>query len=449
MHISAPVSPTFRPVRGEKRRTIKDMLRNPRAIAGGQTVTAPVLEDLKAEYEATVKSIFEIADNAKAHGRDAGQLTDEEFAKAQELYQKQKELKEDIEKAEGRADFKSRIDSLGLVDPSTAQPSPTPQGGLKSLGDQFIDSPQYKALLKRGMQGNWTTGPVELKATLTTDAASGGDLIMPQVQGGIVPLLFRRLTVADLMPSGTTNSNTVRVLKETTATNAAAATAEGAAKPESTLIFDQVDEPVRKIATFLPVSDEMLEDTAQIRSYIDNRLRLFIQLTEEDQLLNGSGVAPNLTGILNRAGIQTQALGADTRADAIYKGMTKIRVTGLLEPDGLVVHPNDWQDIRLAKDGNNQYFGGGPFTGAYGNNGIAADSLWGMRAVVTPAIAEGTALVGAFAASAQVFRRGGITVESSNSHSDFFQKNLTAIRAEERLALAVYRAAGFCTITGI
>ena len=59
------------------------------------------------------------------------------------------------------------------------------------------------------------------------------------------------------------------------------------------------------MATFLPVSDEMLEDVAQIRSYLDNRLRLFVQHAEEDQLLNGTGTAPAIRGSLNRVGIQT------------------------------------------------------------------------------------------------------------------------------------------------
>ena len=54
-------------------------------------------------------------------------------------------------------------------------------------------------------------------------------------------------------------------MTETTATNAAAAVAEGQAKPQSTLVFGETTEPVRKIATILPVTDEMLEDAPQIR----------------------------------------------------------------------------------------------------------------------------------------------------------------------------------------
>jgi HK97 family phage major capsid protein len=194
----------------------------------------------------------------------------------------------------------------------------------------------------------------------------------------------------------------------------------------------------------------MLEDIPALRSYLDGRLRLFIQHAEEDQLLNGSGAAPDLSGILDRD-IQTgtQASLGDTALDAVHSAITAIRANSHMEPDGFVVHPSDWEIFRLAKDQNDQYYGGGPFTGAYGNGGIAGNSLWGLPAVVTAAIAEGTVLVGAFRSAAQIFRKGGLTVEASNSHEDFFRRNLTAIRAEERLALAVYRPDAFYAVTSV
>ncbi|MCA1841966.1 MAG: phage major capsid protein [Actinobacteria bacterium] len=356
--------------------------------------------------------------------------------------------------------------STGGVTHDPASPAPSAPE-LRSLGGQFVASKNYSDLRERmangGLKGTWSTGPVDLKTTVTEGAGSGNAFVVtPRVLPGIVPLLFRRLTIADLLPAGATDGPNIRYIKETTFTNAAATVAEAANKPESTLVYDIVDEAVKKIAHFLPVSDEMLEDVAQVRSYIDGRLVLGVQLTEEDQLLNGNGTGTNLTGLLNRSGLQAaQAVGTDTRVDAIYKEITKIRANAFLEPSGIVVHPTDWQTIRLSKDSQGQYYGGGPFTGAYGNGPIPetlntggavnvnGDSLWGLPVVVTPAIATGTALVGAFSQATQVFRRGGITVEASNSHASFFIQNLVAIRAEERLALAVYRPAGLGTVTGL
>ena len=48
-------------------------------------------------------------------------------------------------------------------------------------------------------------------------------------------------------------------------------------------------------------------------------------------------------------------------------------------------------------------------------------------------------LIGAFDLAAQIFDRQDATVEVSTEDADNFQKNKVTIRAEERLALAVYR----------
>jgi HK97 family phage major capsid protein len=338
-----------------------------------------------------------------------------------------------------------------------AQPNGS-RGGIKSLGQQWIESVAFD-FCRQGhhrRSSAWSTPGLEFEAfdgngrplygaTLTTDPASGGDLIIADYQAGIRPLLFKRLVIADLLASGTTGSNAVTYMKETTFTNAAATVAEGASKPESTLVFDQVTDLVQKIAHWLPVTEEMLEDVAQIRSYIDARLRLGVQLAEEDQLLNGNGTPPNIRGILARAGLTAaQARGADTNADAIFKQITTIATTVFVQPDGIVLNPANWQTVMLAKDANGQYYGPGPFAAPQMSN-----RLWGLPTVPTPTIASGTALVGDFGGSAQVFRKDGIRVEASNSHNDYFIKNLVAIRAEERLALAVYREAAFGTVTGL
>jgi HK97 family phage major capsid protein len=250
--------------------------------------------------------------------------------------------------------------------------------------------------------------------------------------------------VSDLLAQGTTDGPTIYYMKETTATNAAATVAEGAAKPESTLVFDAVTDSLKKIATWLPVSDEMLDDVPQIRSYIDQRLRFFVEQQEEAQLLNGDGTGTNLTGLRNRSGLATDvARGTDSNADAIFKQIMAIQTTAFVMPDAVIVHPTNWQAIALSKDSNGAYLGSGPF------NSPLVPRLWGLPVVVTTAITAGVALVGAFKMGAQVFRKGGISVDVSNSHSDYFIKNLTAIRAEERVALAVYRPGAFGEVTGL
>lgn len=407
----------------------------------------PTVKELEGQIKDLSQKALEVVDGDQtmAEKKEALDKIEPEIKSLTEQRDDQKHLEEQ------RARFQGNIDA-------GADPDPDPDPAKKevqarSIGEQFVASAAYKDMLERqlpGSKGLWTSQAVEIKAATMTETAS--PVIQPELKPGVTMLGFQVPRVADLMPNGTTNSNTVRYLKETTATNAADTVAEEGEKPESTLVLAEVDESVRKIATLLKVTDEMLEDYAQTRSYIDGRLGFFVRLAEDDQLLNGSGTPPDLTGILNRSGKQTaQALGADTRPDAVYKQITNIRANAFVEPDGLVIHPTDWQDFRLAKDGNQQYYAGGPFYGPYGNGNAAgeAPNLWGLRVIVTSRIAAGTALVGAFATCAQVFRKGGLRLDATNSHDDDFAFNRTAIRAEERVALAVYRPGGFGTVTGL
>lgn len=341
------------------------------------------------------------------------------------------------------------------------RPVERPQTAVKSIGEQFTEALSKQAPdAAPGVRMHAYADTKPFNATIT-QAGGGVGTAIPQYLPGIVPTLFRRLTVADLLPQGSTDSPSIIYVQETAVTNAAATVAEGGSKPQSDITTAQVTEVVRKIATSAKISDEMINDAGYIQSYVNGRLVLFVKLAEEDQLLNGNGTAPNLRGILNRSGLTAaQAVGADTRPDAIFKEITKIRSGAFLEPDAIVLNPTDWQSLRLLKDANGQYYAGGPFGFAsYGEgpqspadttvNVAGSDTLWGLRVVVTPAIAQGTALVGAFALSAQVYRREGLRVEATNSNEDDFLKNLIAIRVEERLGLAVYRPAGFGTVTGL
>ena len=166
-----------------------------------------------------------------------------------------------------------------------------------------------------------------------------------------------------------------------------------------------------------------------------------LKQAEENALLNGDGTAPNISGILDRSGVQS--IGSTNDLDSIYHAITEVRVDGGAEPTAVVIHPLSWQNLRLAKDTNTAYYGPGPF--APDN----VERIWGLQVRVTPKIAEGTALVGAFRPHAQVFRKGGISVLASTEHASYFIENKVAILVEERLALAVYRPTAFCSVTGL
>lgn len=401
---------------------------------------AQLKQDLDAKRNEGLALVAKTMKEAEAAERA---MTAEEETAIEKVTAEARALHDKIARLNGVDALHEELTRMTSVAVTKAQPRM-----LKSLGEQFVGSDAYD-FFRKGLHRTsaaWRSPSAELflAATLTEDPASGGALVVPDYRPGIVQQLTRPLAVADLLAPGTTESNIVSYMQESAFTNNANAVAEGAAKPESVLTFTAVQDPVRKIAHWLPVTEEMLEDVPQIRSYIDSRLRLGVELEEDDELLNGTGVAPELLGLRNRAGLAAPiARGADTNADAIFKQIMALYSTAFLMPTGIVLNPTNWATTVLTKTTTGEYITGGPFSP------IQTPTMWGLTVAVTPAQPAAEGLVGAFKTGAQIFRKGGMRVEASNSHQDFFIKNLVAIRAEERLALAVYRPGAIGKVTGL
>lgn len=364
-----------------------------------------------------------------------------------------------------QADLKAHSDTIALHEQASrligggdAAPAEKKEAGAPqnlSFGRSIVDSDGYKSMLNGQSKGV----AVEVKAANTIDegtipafsggSGQGGQLVAPQFLPGIVPLKFQTLTIADLLSQGTTSSSSLTYVIEAAFNDNTATVAEKGTKPQLDLTLARRQDNVAKIANVAKVTDEMFQDADQFEAYLSNRMVFGVKRAEENQLLNGNGTAPNLQGLLNRSGLAptvTTAAGltAVKIMEGIFNQITALRAVSFVEPDAVVIHPNDWQTIRLGKDSQGQYYAGGPFTGAYGNGGYTnVESIWGLKAVITTAIPQGTVFVGGFQECGQVFRRQGITLEMTNSNVDDFVNNLITLRAEERLALAVYRPAGF------
>ena len=307
----------------------------------------------------------------------------------------------------------------------------------KTLGRLFIESKAFKEFNSSAKKG--PAADVEVEEKVLDETAYAPQAIRLPL---IVPGVLQRPVVADLIPQGITSQYQIAYMEETTTTNAAAARLENGAAGESVLEFTPKTADVIEIATYLAISERLMEDAPAMEAYVNSRLNIFMQLAEENELLNGLGTPPSMFGLLHVVGLQTQAKGALPTPDAIYMAMTKIQVNSLLSASGVIMHPTDWQDIALLRTTEGVYLWGSP-------SGAAPERIWGLPIVKTTSIAENTGLVGAFDTAAQIFRRKNVTFEVSNSHSDFFIKGKLAIRATERLAMPAYRPARFCTVTGI
>jgi len=308
----------------------------------------------------------------------------------------------------------------------------------KSLGEMFVASKAYQERV-RGKDVLIDLPDIDMKTLMSTDAGWAPET---RRTGILAEYAVRRPMVADLIPQAQTDQAAVVYMEETTLTNNTAPTAEAGAFPENALAYTERSEAIRKIAAFLPVTDEQLEDVPGIQAIINNRLVLMLALAEENQLLNGNGTAPNLTGLLNKAGVQSQAKGTDTTLDAVYKAMNLVRVNAFAEPTAVIMHPSDFEEIRLTKTVDGIYIWGSP-------SEAGPARIWGAPLVLTTAISAGTALLGDFQLYAGIWRKRGATIKVSDSHSDYFVNGKQAIRIDERMALTIYRPAAFCKVTGI
>jgi HK97 family phage major capsid protein len=322
----------------------------------------------------------------------------------------------------------------------------------KTLGEHFVKHSAGALIANRNVPGASCAAP-EFKAATDTQVTGGPagtyGVALNQLDTSVLQGYRRQPVVADLLGSGLLTGQSITYFVEGAREGDFATVLEAGKKPQMHYAYSTVTESLTKIAGLIKLSDEMIDDLAFLVSEINSRLLYDLSIFEENQLLNGDGTAPNLRGLLNRSGLQTEAGAGADGLDAIFRALTKVQTATGLAADGIVIHPTDYQTFRLMKDGNQQYYAGGPFTGAYGGTGgiPIQPALWGQRTVVTAAIAAGTVLVGAFAQAGSVYRRGGVTVSSTNSNVDDFEHNLVTIRAEERLALVVRRPAAFVKVT--
>ena len=434
----------------------------------------------RERLERLVTEMRDFADECDA--KDGG-ASGEDIAKLNKMGQDVKALADEVKadaEARGSLDMaKAFLGDLAGEAGAPAEKAPEMSDGIvnpsgMTLGEAFAKSPAYEDFLTqfKGADGrirevgNIKSASFDVPGfgakDLITGASStsGGAFVQNSRLAGVTDLIGeRRLTVRDLCTNITISSDTFEFVQVTGKTNAAAGTAEatsaedidgttvtnaiGGLKAESAMTLAVVSSPVETIAHLIPITRRAAADAPQVRQLVDAFLLYGLKEEEEDQILNGDGTSPNLDGILNTAGISTVG-SAGTDLDAIVDAIRTVRADNR-EPNALVVHPNDWYStgFLLSKDSAGNYLVGDPRSSLDQLN-----SLWGLRVVVTPAMTENTALVGDFS-QAVVADRQQSAIYVTDSHKDWFQRNLLAVLAEERLGFGVLDPDAFCTVTAV
>lgn len=419
---------------------------------------------LKERAESHSKTAREIAGKAADEGRE---MTEDERGTYDAAMKGLSDVLEGIKAVKADeaviAQAKDFADSVGVPQADEIK------ARVKSLGLTVVDSPEFKSLLSGFPEGRVPSkarvesAPIAVKALFTGASSTSAGAFVVNERTDIVELLGRKpLTIRSLVANRRTASDAVEFVQETSHTNAAAVVAEatssaartgsvgasggavtfagasgGGYKPEGSWAFAVVTSNVKTIAEWVPVTRRALADVAQLEGLINDQLAADVAEAEEDQILNGNGSGENFTGINNTSSIQTQAWATDLFT-TIRKGITKARTVGRVNPTALVLNPADAERIDLAKGDDGVYYYGGPQT-------LGARTIWGVPVVESESQAEGVGLLGDFS-KAVIWDREQTTVTMTDSHSDFFVRNLVAILAEERLAFGVTRPTAFVSL---
>ncbi|MER7433139.1 phage major capsid protein [Pseudonocardia alni] len=440
---------------------------------------AVATESLAEEMRAHLKSARDISDAVDKENRD---FNDTERSQLNELLGKASELKNRIKQQKGDSAVRAAIADLGdgiqVEEKSGPRRTPTglivPKRGGKSVGQLYIEGDEYRDLLGQAPSGQFqknhrvSTRPTGFE-TLTpnrgqkglitgaSDTSAGaflrGDDLGLRV--GLEPFQ-RPLTLRDLVTSGTTQSDAIEYVRVTSITNNAAPVAEatssaigaatgpGGYKPESGLATQRVGTTIKTIAHWIPITKRALADAAQMVTLIDAFLEYGLEEELEDQMIAGDGTGENFEGLSNVSGVQAQGY-VDNHLVTTRKAKTKVRVNGRSQPNGFVINPADLETIELLREdtgagaGTGQFFFGGPAAAG------GAPTLWGLPVVESEAVPAGTAYVGDWR-KAVLWDRQQSTITTTDSHADFFVRNLVAILAEMRAGFGVLQPSAFVEI---
>lgn len=433
------------------------------------------IKELSEEMKHHLLKAQAIAKAAEDEDRD---FTEAEAKDLREHMAKATAAKAAIEERKGNDELKATLAQLG---DDIALNAKTDEKGnrqtasgfhlpdkAKSLGEQFTNSPEYKALLAQAPNGKFgakqriQSEMVGFKSLVTGGSdTSGGALVQNDWRGLQVGLdLFQRpLRLRDVVTQGTTTSDTVEYVRVTSVTNNAAPVAEattaaaptapesagalvnaagGGYKPESGLALAKVTATVKTIAHWMPATKRALSDAAQIRTLIDAFLLYGLEEELEDQMIQGDNTGENFEGLGTVSGVQAQAWDTNLLT-TLRKARTKVRTVGRSIANAYLFNPADLETLDLLQDNEGRYYFGGPTASG------SANPLWGVGVVETEAVPAGTGYVGDFR-KAVLWDREQATVQVTDSHLDFFVRNLVAILAEMRAAFGVLQPSAFVEI---
>ena len=325
-----------------------------------------------------------------------------------------------------------------------------------SMGEAWIQSKAYKSYVEDGVKGLEAMIDVRFKATKATlgtdDALAGVDQdFEPEIlrEPGIVEVLFADNNISPLIPNITTTLNSLEYMVETVTSQGAVETEEGALATEADVSYEPATEVIRHIPVLLPITNILMNDVPAMRGIVNQRLLTFVGNREDQQILLGDGIGQNIEGLVNRTGVQTTTwpLGAGTAVQLLEATLSmQTQVMEVFQtPSDAIMQAATWEYLRLVTDSQGNYLMGPAIT-------AGVRRVWGLPVTLNQriddrlTIGNNPILIGDFRTAATIFRRQGIALSASDSHTDTFGRGILTLKAESRIGLVVWRPSGFSMI---
>jgi HK97 family phage major capsid protein len=426
------------------------------------------LEDMRKEAKSRLEAASEIEQKHTGPGTEP--LTGDELEQVKRLLSEVDLLHDRIGAAEEVVSLTEKTQQLLDHYGKPLLPAQPGQGGAKGRrmtpGEHFVRSGQYLTAKNNGLLTNALNrlefgvplpdgaSLLEWKATLAATGASGGGALVPtDVRGTVVDILMPQVNTLSLIPRLATESDSIEYIQQTAAVlnagwvpeaTGSATTGTDGRKPESSLIYANVTAYVRTVAGWLPVTNRLLNDSRAMPGIVNTQLLGDLEQKVEQAVLTGDGTGENLRGIIGAPNVQTFARGALNEVDALFHARTLCRTGSQLAPNAVVMHPADYEQVRLLRENAasatlGQYLMGPP-------NALGLPTAFGLPIIESQNIPVNTVVVGNWNQGCAIFDREQANIRVGLINDQLI-RNQQTILAEERLTFVIWRPPAFCTIT--
>ncbi len=387
---------------------------------------------LVTELEATKAAVIAVADtNAKAEVKKMNDLIDQKFAALNQLPADVKpemvtKAIEDIKTIVADwADMEKLVKQGRFAAPGTEGKNFTE--ALKIAATENHDKIRT---LKKG-----ESITLEMKDMTFGNAFTSAGASVTYVKPGIIELPKRKLHIRELLQGGGMGPNsTFDFVKEITGTGSIANVAEGTLKSQFGLALQETSVRAEWIAGFMVMSYNLLNDVEGMTTFLSNRLPEKLLRVEDTQILNGSGVQPNLLGLQSTGNYTAAAAAAVNRAETLIQAIAQLENLDR-EANGILLNPTDWYTLWLYK---------GSTSGDYTLPRDLVQTVGGNMFIAGVPVFRSTAqtfsdfLVGDWNMGANLITREPARVEFFREDSTNVRTNQVTVRIEERVALPVY-----------